>query len=519
MQNHRHSRYLGPSDEFEPACLDLIPFVNDEYDLPNGTLRRVGADDTFLLLPDIKSQNYTDELQDIDAIQRLVEPHGSSLVALYFRIVHPSFPILHKKVFLEKYARNYREFSPPLLAGVYILALNWWVYSPNLALLPKPDAAALQKLALKSLDDVMTRPKLSTIQAGLLISQFLSVDLVPLTARLAAVSQTLGLHRDCSDWRIPDWERGLRRRLIWALFLQDKWVALTHGRDSLVSTSSLNVRFLSSEDFPENATDENHEEGSAEVEKGRRSFSEFIDLSLILADIMEFSGLEFEEGNVEDVLNWAKPLQKRLKDWFSNLPEELRMDDMKVRKLSSIGKQSFPPSFPTSPLTPTSPGYLHLAYFTAEITLHRRIVRSFSPSNSTFPNQATSEARTVCRAAARSRFMFALQFIENLRPIHLQSFWYFSSSMNLALIGSFGMLLWATVEASAGTRANAMSGARATVAGGRDGVGGEGINEEVEFYKERIRDLKWGIRVNCKTAEFMEVGLARLEVSTSILGD
>ena len=347
LQNHRHSRHTGPSDEFESVCLDLIPFQNDEYELPNGTLRRVGSHDTFLLLPDVISQNYAEEAHDIDAIQRIVEPHGASLVALYFRIVHPSYPILHKKVFLEKYARNYREFSPPLLAAVYILALRWWVYSPTLAHLTKPNTAALQKLALKSLDDVITRPKLSTIQAGLLMSQFLSLDLFPMTARLVAVGQTLGLHRDCSNWRIPDWERGLRRRLAWALFMQDKWVALTHGRPSLVQISSWNVRPVSSEDFPENAEDENDEEGSAEVEKGRMSFSRFIDLTIILADILDspynWDKIGRANGNdplpsARDMLEWAKPVQKRLKDWFSGLPEGLRADDMKVRKLSSIGK-------------------------------------------------------------------------------------------------------------------------------------------------------------------------------------
>ena len=66
---------------------------------------------------------------DLDAIERIVAPHGQSLINFYFRIVHPSFPILHKKVFLEKYSRTHREFSPPLLAAVYILTLHWWSYS------------------------------------------------------------------------------------------------------------------------------------------------------------------------------------------------------------------------------------------------------------------------------------------------------------------------------------------------------------------------------------------------------
>ncbi|KAL9625864.1 MAG: hypothetical protein Q9160_000184 [Pyrenula sp. 1 TL-2023] len=345
LQNHRHSCYIGASDEFEPVYLGLVPFQKDEHELPQGTLRRVSSHETFLLRPDNISQNYDEEPSDLDAIQRTVEPNGPALVALYFRIVHPSFPILHKLVFLEKYSRSYREFSPPLLAAVYMLALQWWSYDQALAQLKKPDTTTLQKLASKSLDDVMTRPKLSTVQAGLLLSQFLPGDLVPLTARLVAVGQTLGLDRDCTVWRIPDWERGLRKRLAWALYLQDRWVALTHGRSCMIPTAHWSVDTVSDEDFPETVNDENDEEGSAEVEKGKMSFQQFIDLTTILSDILEspFS-IDFDpsiHGNgldsAEKMLQWAKPVQARLKEWYSGLPESLRMDDVKLRKLSSTG--------------------------------------------------------------------------------------------------------------------------------------------------------------------------------------
>ncbi|KAK9242008.1 hypothetical protein V1506DRAFT_548871 [Lipomyces tetrasporus] len=65
-------------------------------------------------------------MANLDAIEAIVTPHGSALVDLYFRIVHPSFPIVHKSVFLEKHGRTYRELTPLGLAAVYILALNWW---------------------------------------------------------------------------------------------------------------------------------------------------------------------------------------------------------------------------------------------------------------------------------------------------------------------------------------------------------------------------------------------------------
>ena len=81
--------------------------------------------------------------------------------------MHPSYPILHKKVFLEKYSRSYNESFPPLLAAVYLLALNWWEYDRDLSLQSKPDRDALVRLATKTSADVVYRPELSTVQAAL----------------------------------------------------------------------------------------------------------------------------------------------------------------------------------------------------------------------------------------------------------------------------------------------------------------------------------------------------------------
>jgi hypothetical protein len=166
-----------------------------------------------------------DELTNLDLVESIVKPHGRALVDLYFRIIHPSFPIMHKKVFLEKYDRTYKEFTPPVLAAVYILALNWWSYSPDLVNLPKPDVEKLERLVGKFMSDVLNRPKLSTVQAGLLLLQRPDGDSWALTGQLVAVAQNLGMHLDCSRWKIPEWERSLRKRLAWALFMQGQLIS------------------------------------------------------------------------------------------------------------------------------------------------------------------------------------------------------------------------------------------------------------------------------------------------------
>lgn len=162
------------------------------------------------------------ELENLDAIEKMVAPYGQELINLYFRIVHPNFPIVHKKVFLEKIGRSYRESTPSGLGAVYVVALNWWSYSPTLSSKPKPNAKELERMVTRMLFDVNQRPKISDLQGGLVLLQAPGANSWTMTGHLLAMAQNLGLHLDCTDWQIPDWERGVRKRVAWALFLQDK---------------------------------------------------------------------------------------------------------------------------------------------------------------------------------------------------------------------------------------------------------------------------------------------------------
>lgn len=144
---------------------------HDDGLLARGMLRRVSDNETFLMLPDSNTPGYEHVLEDLDTIEAIVAPHGRTLIDLYFRVVHPGFPIIQKTVFYEKYDRSYREFSPPLLAAIYILAINWWDHSDKLSTRQRPNVHELERLVRATLADAMYRPKLSTIQAGLLLSQ------------------------------------------------------------------------------------------------------------------------------------------------------------------------------------------------------------------------------------------------------------------------------------------------------------------------------------------------------------
>ena len=463
LQRGRHGIYLGSSGSFEPTLARSRS--SDHSRATNPSVRQVNDRHSFLLVPDQGTEHFEEEIIDLDAIEDIIHPHGKALISLYFRIVHPSFPILHKKVFLEKYERTHREFAPALLAAVYILALNFWTYSRDLSSERKPDVVALERLALKAIGYAVYRPKLSTVEAGLLLLQRPKAESWTLSANMVAVGQDLGLHLDCSDWKIPAWERGLRKRLAWALYAQDTWASLVHGRPSHISRSNWAVTSMTESDFPERAADEDDEDGSTEVEKGRLLFCHMVSLTVILADILSHLYSVQAEQELRDAgpgatklaLTKAKPVQIRLKEWYAGLPQLLSMEDVKMRKLSSTGS-------------------LHLAYYATEITLHRQIIR-------TLPTCDDSQLIEICRNAARARLISTIGFAHRLRLEHLQSFWYFSSKFSFALVGVFECLLYATALDV----------------------------DEARFYMTRLEEYRWMLRVSSKSAEFLAQSLAIID--------
>ena len=126
---------------------------------------------------------------------------------------------------------------------------------------------------------------------------------------------------------------------------------------------------------------------------------------------------------------------------------------------------------------------MHLAYFATEITLHRCIIRSLQSSNN------DSYVAHVCRSAAKTRLISAMDFVNRLRPEHLNAFWYFPSRVSFALIGTFGSLLLATAP----------------------------CQEEVEFYRTRLGEYRWTLGVSSRTAPFLEFAAESLDTSETLL--
>ncbi|KAJ4372212.1 Fungal specific transcription factor [Neocucurbitaria cava] len=480
LQRRQHSRYIGLSSPFDSLLIGLSQFdTRNESPFDLGTLRRVNDHECFIMLPDENTQDFAGEAEALSQVEQLVHPHGPALLDLYFQVVHPSFPIIQKHLFVERYRNGDRSFSPALLAGMYILALNWWSFNPKLANYSKPDAVRLEAIAMKALTVAMERPKLSTVQAGLLLLQRPEADSWSLTTQLVAIGQELGLHLDCSSWSVPLWERGLRKRIAWALYMQDKWSSLIHGRPSHIFNANWAVKPIAEEDFNEegdgyDTRQEETEDEQEENHQGRILFAQMIGLTQIMAEVMDtfYTQTAIHDfanagrKSTELILARAKPVQIKLRQWHEKLPAEVKMNAPSRGKL-------------------TSTGYLHLAYFATEITLHRRIVQSLDSTN------PDSYGLFMCRNAAKTRLISAMDLVNRLKPEHLQAFWYFASKVNFTLIGTFGSLLWATAPAK----------------------------EEAEFYKLRLREYRWTLSVSSKRADFLDYAVSMLDASRAMLNN
>ncbi|KAF2754119.1 hypothetical protein EJ05DRAFT_489381 [Pseudovirgaria hyperparasitica] len=487
LQRRQHSKYIGLTTAFDPLLIGLTKFDNrNESTFDLGTLRKVNDHECFIMLPDDSTQQYGHDMDTLNQIEQIVAPHGPALLDIFFRIVHPSFPIIQKELLLERYRNGDRSFSPPLMAGIYILALNWWSHDPSLAQYVKPDASLLEPIATRSLTAAMERPKLSTVQAGLLLLQRPGADSWSLTTQLVAIGQELGLHLDCANWSIPAWERGLRKRIAWALYMQDKWSSLIHGRPSHIFSANWAVRPITTEDFYEQSgTAAQTLDESPEADQGRAIYSEMIALTGIMAEVMDtfYTQVAIADfaaagrNSTRLILDRAKPVQIRLKEWFAKLPACTRMDAPVPSPSSSSSSSSS-----SSPSSVSPAGFLHLAYFATEITLHRRIIQSL-------PTTPDPYLTYICRSAAKTRLISAMDFVNRLKPAHLRAFWHFAAAINFTLIGTFGALLQATAPA----------------------------REEEAFYNLRLREYRWTLTVSAQRADWLGFAVRMLDASRHML--
>lgn len=308
---------------------------------------------TFHLAEDDKAIGYRADYQEQDIIEQCVAPYGPNLINLFWRIVHPSYPILYKRGFMEMYSNSYREVAAPLLGAVYLISLGWWSYDKELSNKSTPNASLLRKAVIKAIQNSYHRPKLSSIEATLILLQCKPEDAFNpdhtwswgYTSQALAIGQALGLHLDASFWAIPAWERRLRRRLAWALYMQDKWTALVHGRPSHIQDDDWGVQDISDADFTDDDSDDYIATGSndiprTDVKAGWGVFIGLVTVSKTLSEVLiKFYSLRASRlQDTVELYQEALPILESLRSWYQNLPSSLLLGNPSRRQLCATGK-------------------------------------------------------------------------------------------------------------------------------------------------------------------------------------
>ena len=463
-------RYIGSTTKLEPLLFKECFLEQDnEISVTSIKVQRVDGNGTYAQV-----STAADHVHSNFLILSAENEHQFCLdretLGLYLTHVNSVLALLNE-------AETWRSFNagildPTLMISINLIGQKWKEERDEGA--TRPTITALEDVAVRQFNCSIAQPLLSTVQAGLLLLQSSTSSPYLMSTQLMTIGYELGLHQDCSLWNISRPERNLRKRLGWMLYVQDKWFSLLHGRPSYVVAANWTVPPLSEPDF-EDGPDANAQQQLTQSTASTSSavlMVQFTTLTLILSEILETFHTLGADADVRAagsqglrvVLERAKPVQIKLKNWFSRLPESFKMD--------ASGND-----------TALANGSLHLAYFAAEITLHRCIIRAAAEPG------ADSYLSYICRSAAKTRLISAMDFVNRLRPVHLQAFWPFAGFSNFALIGTFGALL----EATAPTM------------------------EEAEFYHMRLEEYRWTLMVSRSHADFLSYAIDSLDTNLQLL--
>ncbi|GAA5854884.1 hypothetical protein JCM8547_004109 [Rhodosporidiobolus lusitaniae] len=172
------------------------------------------------------------------AVAVLTPDAPAELVRLYLAQTQPAFPVLEEFHTTDPAALAASGVSFGVLTS---LLAHSTAYVTNL----RPHHKLLWRQVLLSLEDEYRNPTLQTIQLGLItIASRPALNVGQNTiamGRLISAAQLLGLHLDCSRWKVPAAERRIRTRLWWAIVIHDKWRSALYGRPSNVSLDDTNV--------------------------------------------------------------------------------------------------------------------------------------------------------------------------------------------------------------------------------------------------------------------------------------
>ncbi|KAK2025841.1 fungal-specific transcription factor domain-containing protein [Colletotrichum zoysiae] len=434
-----NAQVIGLSGESDPYLLNLYHFdEKNECTFQQLHIRNVGLNDgmptQFMLQnnslarkaqPDGLTGSESDLRSEV--ADMIPEEVGKRLVNLRFwRYIQPYFPILSKEQMVQETDTKQPSLPTCLLAAIYGHALPFCVFDDKLCVDVDtlPSADRLFKLAWMAALSLFHTPSLAVVQTMLLMIQRRPTNKhvadTPfkwvMLADTVALAQCLGLNLDPTDWSIPSWERRLRRRLAWAVIVQDQWLSLNFGRSSHIQECDWDVSSLRADDF----------ESISEASDDTPAFNHFLHLASLTEIVSKIQRHMFSvkatrvlSKSLDATFEVARPLRMELAQWLQDRPDVADQPSTCVPHHGLDGN-----------------GSIKLAYITAKISIFKALLR---PKNTEAPIEARMALRTGAMAVAREMY----DFLVRLEAHHLEAFWHSYSRVNFAIASNFIVLLFA----------------------------------------------------------------------------
>lgn len=234
-----------------------------------------------------------------------------------------------------------------------------------------PSIDAIWRLVYEELQEDVHQSQLSVVQASLLyLHKHPSDDgrnslsdtpfVWSWTGKLVGLTTSLGLHTECSMWAIPSWEKRLRKRIWWAVYVEDKWRSLLMGRPPYIHQREWDVEDLDATDFGPSL--------AGISDNGTNPFQNFVKLTRIAESVQDafysLRGAQRLSTDMAASLQAARPILKQLEVWRSSMVNP----EPNQNEFSAVGNATYP-------------CFVQFAYHVLVIYTHRALFRPMVQSS------------------------------------------------------------------------------------------------------------------------------------------
>ncbi|KAL3493915.1 fungal-specific transcription factor domain-containing protein [Aspergillus germanicus] len=351
----------------------------------------------------VPSGNGTAGWKQFEAMEKVVEPLGSELCAVYFNNIHPPFPILDEKTVLEAYQQD--GLPHTLACEIYAVSLILWKRSPTIAATrrPAPDIKYMWNLTVSAMNDDFLSPNFSTVLACIL--DLLGRPITSITynavnvGRVVALAQSLGLNRNPASWGLDRQQKSLRIRTWWGILVHDQWASLSHGTPPHIHRSQWDVPLPDSDSLLVDLSAGQAFPGDVRVQGGH-SFVALCSLTTILGQILPLI-YALESQSLDHSFRTLRRHETTINEWEESLPSWLR---------------------------PTSPAFerkaagalnLQLSFLAVKLCLARMALLEIHRSSEPSAEEDKLYYRSRCRKAARA----VIDFTTTLSEEEIDAFW------------------------------------------------------------------------------------------------